>query len=212
MLFRSRLDGVLMTHSHADHTHGMDDLRPLVIAMRKRVDIHMDEATSRAVRQAFDYLFESPPGSFYPPLLNEKRLVSGEAVWVDGQGGAIEALPFLLEHGEIPALGLRFGRLAYTPDLNGIPRGSLQFLEGLDIWIIDGLRYKPHPTHLSVDEALAWIERMRPVTGAGISTAAFSVMTSHITWSSCTRSPGFTCQATTSAETVPSPRSGILNT
>ena len=158
----NRLDGVLMTHSHADHTHGMDDLRPLVIAMRKRVDIHMDEATSRAVRQAFDYLFESPPGSFYPPLLNEKRLVSGEAVWVDGQGGAIEALPFLLEHGEIPALGLRFGRLAYTPDLNGIPPGSLQFLEGLDIWIIDGLRYKPHPTHLSVDEALAWIERMRP--------------------------------------------------
>jgi phosphoribosyl 1,2-cyclic phosphate phosphodiesterase len=157
-----RLDGVLITHSHADHTHGMDDLRPLVIAMRKRIDIHMDEATSRAVQPAFAYLFESPAGSLYPPLLNEKRLVSGQSVRIEGQGGPIEALPFLLEHGEIPALGLRFGALAYTPDLNGIPSGSLQFLEGLDTWIIDGLRYKPHPTHLSVDEALAWIEKMRP--------------------------------------------------
>jgi phosphoribosyl 1,2-cyclic phosphate phosphodiesterase len=157
-----RLDGVLMTHSHADHTHGMDDLRPLVIAMRKRIDIHMDEATSRVVRQTFAYIFESPPGSLYPPLLNEQRLTSGEMVRIEGQGGPIVALPFLLKHGEIPALGLRFGALAYTPDLNGIPAGSLSFLEGLDTWIIDGLRYKPHPTHLSVDEALAWIERMRP--------------------------------------------------
>lgn len=157
-----RVDGVLMTHSHADHTHGMDDLRPLVIAMRKRIDIHMDEATSRVVRQTFAYIFESPPGSLYPPLLNEQRLTSGEMVRIEGQGGPIVALPFLLKHGEIPALGLRFGALAYTPDLNGIPAGSLPFLEGLDTWIIDGLRYKPHPTHLSVDEALAWIERMRP--------------------------------------------------
>jgi phosphoribosyl 1,2-cyclic phosphate phosphodiesterase len=156
------LDGVLMTHSHADHTHGMDDLRPLVIAMRRRIDIHMDEATSRVVRQAFAYVFASPEGSVYPPLLNEKRLTIGRGVEIEGRGGAIDALPFLLEHGEIPALGLRFGALAYTPDLNAIPAQSLPFLEGLDMWIIDGLRYKPHPTHLSVDEALAWIERMRP--------------------------------------------------
>ena len=157
-----RLDGVLMTHSHADHTHGMDDLRPLVIAMHKRIDIHMDEATSRVVRHAFGYIFETPAGSLYQPLLNEKRLVSGRNVRIDGQGGPIEALPFALEHGEIPALGLQFGALAYTPDLNAIPPDSVQFLEGLDVWIIDGLRYKPHPTHFSVDEALAWIERMRP--------------------------------------------------
>lgn len=158
----ARLDGVLMTHSHADHTHGMDDLRPLVIAMRKRIDIHMDEATSQAVRSAFAYLFESPAGSLYPPLLNEKRLVNGKSVRIEGRGGPIEAAPFLLDHGEIPALGLRFGALAYTPDLNGVPAESVPFLEGLDTWIVDGLRYTPHPTHFSVDEALAWIERMRP--------------------------------------------------
>jgi phosphoribosyl 1,2-cyclic phosphate phosphodiesterase len=157
-----RLDAVLMTHSHADHTHGIDDLRPLVIAMRRRIDMHMDEATSQVVRQAFGYIFETPSGSLYPPLLNDKRMAVGRSVRIDGPGGAIEALPFLLEHGEIPALGLRFGDLAYTPDLNGIPADSLRYLEGLDLWIIDGLRFKPHPSHFSVDEALAWIEKLRP--------------------------------------------------
>jgi phosphoribosyl 1,2-cyclic phosphate phosphodiesterase len=157
-----RLDAVLMTHSHADHTHGMDDLRPLVIAMRRRIDIHMDDVTSQAVRQAFGYIFETPAGSYYPPMLNEKRLAVGETVHIEGPGGAVEARPFRLEHGEISALGLRFGDLAYTPDVNGIPSESLAFLEGLDTWIIDGLRYKPHPSHFSVDEALAWIDKMRP--------------------------------------------------
>ena len=158
----TRLDGVLMTHSHADHTHGMDDLRPLYIAMRRRVDLYMDEATSRVVRRAFEYLFETPSGSLYPPLVNEKRLRHGEPCVVDGPGGPIEAIPFTLEHGEIQALGFRFGRLAYTPDLNAIGPESLRYLEDLDTWIIDGLRYKEHPSHLSVDEALAWIGKMRP--------------------------------------------------
>ncbi len=156
------LDGVLMTHSHADHTHGIDDLRPLVMAMRKRIDIHMDEATSRVVRRAFSYLFEAPPGSLYPALLNEDRLTAGQSAQIEGAGGSIEALPFRLDHGDIPSLGFRFGALAYTPDLKAIPAESVPFLEDLDAWIIGGLRYKPHPTHFSVDEALAWIARMRP--------------------------------------------------
>jgi phosphoribosyl 1,2-cyclic phosphate phosphodiesterase len=157
-----RLDGVLMTHSHADHTHGIDDLRPLVIAMRKRINVHMDEATSRVVRQAFGYIFEAPSGSLYPPLLNEERLTKGRLARIEGPGGPIEALPFGLDHGDIPSLGFRFGALAYTPDLKAIPAESLPFLEGLEMWIIGGLRYKPHPTHFSVDEALDWIVRMRP--------------------------------------------------
>lgn len=157
-----RLDAVLMTHSHADHTHGMDDLRPLVIAMRKRIDIHMDEATARVVRRAFGYIFETPPGSLYPPLLDDHRMAPGATVRIAGAGGVIEAQPFRLEHGEIDALGLRFGRIAYTPDVKRIPPESEAFLEGLDTWIIDGLRYKPHESHFSVDEALAWIDKMRP--------------------------------------------------
>jgi len=158
----TRLDGVLITHSHADHTHGMDDLRPLFIAARRRVDVYMDEATAAVVRQSFGYLFETPKGSLYPPILNERRLRHGEPCMIDGPGGALAATPFDLEHGEIKALGLRVGGLAYTPDVNAIDPESAGFLEGLDIWIVDALRYKPHPSHFSVDEALAWIERMRP--------------------------------------------------
>ncbi|MEA2760030.1 MAG: phosphoribosyl 1,2-cyclic phosphate phosphodiesterase [Methylobacteriaceae bacterium] len=157
-----RLDGILMTHPHADHTHGVDDVRPLVISMRRRITMYMDEATSRDVRTKFDYIFETPPGSSYPPLLDEHRIVHSEPVRVDGPGGPIEALPFRLSHGEIDALGLRFGDIAYTPDLNGIPDESLSFLQGLDLWIVDALRYAPHPSHFSLAETLGWIARLKP--------------------------------------------------
>jgi phosphoribosyl 1,2-cyclic phosphate phosphodiesterase len=157
-----RLDGVLMTHSHADHTHGMDDLRPLFIAMRRRIDVHMDEATARVVRHSFAYLFETPSGSLYPPLLNERRLKHGETCVIEGPGGPIATTPFELQHGEINALGLRIGALAYTPDVSAIGAESLRFLKDLDVWIIDALRYRPHPSHFSLDEALAWIGRMQP--------------------------------------------------
>lgn len=157
-----RLDGILMTHSHADHTHGIDDVRPLVIKMRRRIDMHMDEPTSQVVRNNFSYIFESPPGSQYPPLLNERRLIHGQPARIDGPGGPLEAWPFLLDHGEIEALGFRFGDVAYTPDLIKVPDDSLAFLEGLDLWIIDALRYTRHPSHLSVEEALELIARMKP--------------------------------------------------
>ncbi len=156
------LEAILMTHSHADHTHGMDDVRPLVIKARKRIALHMDELTAAVVRRTFPYVFESPPGSLYPPLLDDKRIRSGEPIDLEGPGGAIEATPFLLHHGEIDALGYRFDAIAYTPDLNAIPNESVRHLEGLDLWIIDALRHTRHPSHFSLEEALAWIDRMRP--------------------------------------------------
>ena len=87
---------------------------------------------------------------------------SGSPCKIQGPGGAIEATPFDLDHGEINALGFRIGKLAYTPDVKRIPEASRPLLEGLDVWIIDALRYRQHPSHFSLDEALAEIEAMRP--------------------------------------------------
>ena len=114
------------------------------------------------MNEKFAYIFKTPPGSSYPPILTEHRLTAGEPARIDGPGGPIEATPFDLGHGEGSALGFRIGGLAYTPDLNAVPDKSLGFLEGLEVWIIDALRYSPHPSHLSLAEALAWIQRMRP--------------------------------------------------
>ncbi|MGD0632741.1 MAG: MBL fold metallo-hydrolase [Beijerinckiaceae bacterium] len=157
-----RLDGILLTHSHADHTHGIDDLRPLVQEMKARIGLYMDEFTSSIVRNAFRYVFDTPPGSGYPPLLSEHRIIVGRMLTVKGPGGPLEALPFRLNHGEIDALGFRFGNVAYTPDLNAIPEESIAALEGLDLWIVDALRYSRHPSHFSLEETLSWIERLRP--------------------------------------------------
>jgi phosphoribosyl 1,2-cyclic phosphate phosphodiesterase len=157
-----RLDAVLFTHEHADHTHGIDDLRALAIHQRRRIDVHLDESTSRALHRRFAYCFETPPGSSYPPILREHRLAAGEPVTIDGAGGPITALPVLHDHGDISALGFRFGSLAYSPDIKGMPAASAEALAGIDTWIVDALRYTPHPSHWSLPETLEWIGRIRP--------------------------------------------------
>jgi phosphoribosyl 1,2-cyclic phosphate phosphodiesterase len=156
------VDGVLLTHPHADHIHGIDDLRPLFLERHALVDVYMDEPTALRVRSAFSYIFMTPEGSSYPPMATDIRLRSGSPSRIEGAGGAIEAIPFDLDHGDIGALGFRFGNLAYTPDVKRIPAASRPLLEGLDVWIVDALRYRAHPSHFSLDEALAEIETMRP--------------------------------------------------
>jgi phosphoribosyl 1,2-cyclic phosphate phosphodiesterase len=156
------LDGVLFTHEHADQTHGIDDLRGLVIHHRRRIDVYLDEPTARALRLRFAYCFTTPEGSSYPPILNEYRITPGEPVVIKGEGGPITALPFLQDHGDIPSLGFRFGKVAYSSDVKDLPPESAAALEGIEIWIVDALRYQPHPTHFSVADALAWIERIKP--------------------------------------------------
>lgn len=158
-----KLDGVLYTHDHADHTHGIDDVRPIVIAQRKRVDVYLDEQTSRIMNARFGYCFHTPQGSEYPPIVTEHRIAAGKPVTIDGEGGPIEALPILHQHGNnVTALGFRFGGLAYSPDVNGFPPESLAALAGLNVWILDALRYRPHPSHFTVEEAVGWIGRVRP--------------------------------------------------
>jgi phosphoribosyl 1,2-cyclic phosphate phosphodiesterase len=156
------LDAAMFTHAHADHTHGIDDLRPLFIQARRRVDVYLDEDTGRALQKKFGYCFETPPGSEYPAILQSHRIVAGEPVTIPGAGGPITALPVLQKHGEIHSLGFRFGGLGYSCDISGLPEESLAAFAGLDVWIVDALRYAPHPSHFSLDDALGWIERVRP--------------------------------------------------
>jgi phosphoribosyl 1,2-cyclic phosphate phosphodiesterase len=156
------LDGVLITHEHADHTHGIDDLRPVFIHKRRRIDVWLDEPTSRALHARFGYCFMTPPGSQYPPILNEHRLTPGQGITIQGQGGDIDVLPVLQAHGDIPSLGFRFGSVAYSTDLKSLPEASIAALQGLDIWIVDALRRSPHPSHFNLEETLGWIERIKP--------------------------------------------------
>jgi phosphoribosyl 1,2-cyclic phosphate phosphodiesterase len=156
------IDAVFLTHEHADQTHGIDDLRSVVLHQRRRIPVYLNQSTAKDIMHRFSYCFVSPPGSDYPPILTQHAIEAGESEIVEGKGGAVEISAFLLQHGNIPALGYRIGAAAYTPDVNDIPAESWSYLQNLNLWIIDGLRYTSHPSHFSVSDALSWIERFKP--------------------------------------------------
>jgi phosphoribosyl 1,2-cyclic phosphate phosphodiesterase len=155
------LDGVLYTHDHADHTHGIDDLRGVFFNMRKRVHIWADPATRRALQTRFDYCFAQPPGSLYPAILEPHNINAPQPFRIGGAGGSIEVQPYWQHHGDGKTLGFRFGNIAYSPDVSDIPDESLPYLQGLDLWIVDALRATPHPSHFSVKQAREWIDRLK---------------------------------------------------
>ncbi len=155
-----RLDGVVYTHAHADHMHGIDDLRMIVFNMRARIPVYADADTQNALLSRFAYAFVQPEGSSYPPIL-DLHSIDGDFV-IDGPGGAIPFKPFRVKHGAIDALGFRIENLAYLPDVSEIYDDALPALEGLDCWVLDALRRAPHPTHFNLDDALKWITRMAP--------------------------------------------------
>ncbi|MFN8830041.1 MAG: MBL fold metallo-hydrolase [Labrys sp. (in: a-proteobacteria)] len=156
------IDAVLFTHEHADHTHGIDDMRVLAIHQRRLIEAHADDKTADLLIRRFGYCFETPPGSQYPPILALKRLDDGIPIHLSGRGGGLTAVPFMMHHGDTNALGFRFGNLAYSSDVNGLPPESEALLQDLDVWIVDALRYTQHPSHWSLADALAWIERIKP--------------------------------------------------
>ena len=156
------IDAVFLTHEHADQTHGIDDLRSVVLHQRRRIATYFNQSTAKDIMARFSYCFISPEGSDYPPILEGHSIEAGERRVIEGKGGPVTMSAFLVQHGNIPALGYRIGDAAYTPDLNDIPPASWSALEGLELWIVDGLRYTGHPSHFSVSEALSWIERFKP--------------------------------------------------
>jgi phosphoribosyl 1,2-cyclic phosphate phosphodiesterase len=154
------LDGVIYTHSHADHVHGIDDLRQIVFNIRRRLPVWADGPTQDALLSRFGYAFIQPQGSAYPAIL-DLHTIDGP-VTVPGAGGDITLTPFRAEHGAMDALGFRIGPLAYLPDVIEIPPESWPLLEGLDCWVLDALRRKPHPTHAHLALSLEWIARAKP--------------------------------------------------
>jgi phosphoribosyl 1,2-cyclic phosphate phosphodiesterase len=154
------LDAVVYTHSHADHVHGIDDLRMIVFNMRQRLQVWADGDTSNDLLGRFGYAFVQPKGSAYPPIC-ELNAIDGD-ITISGEGGDITLTPFEVEHGRIDALGFRVGDVAYLPDVSTIPDKAWGALQNLDTWIVDALRREPHPTHSHLANTLEWITRAAP--------------------------------------------------
>lgn len=157
------LDGVAWTHAHADHIHGIDDLRTVVQNRRARLPVWADADTAELLMARFAYVFVQPAGSLYPPILDLRR-IDGPFV-IDGAGGPIALRPFRVRHGGIEALGFRVNDFAYLPDVSDIPEAAWGELAGLDTFVLDALRRTPHPTHAHLALSLEWLARAAPRRG-----------------------------------------------
>lgn len=159
------LDGVVFTHAHADQAHGIDDVRAIVYRRGARLPAYMSPATRLELTQRFDYIFQTPEGSSYPPLMTAHDVVPGEAFSITGDGGEIALSLFDVAHGSSPCSGVRAGGFAYTPDVSGLDAAAFEALSGSTIWIVDALRDKPHPSHAHLALTLDWLEIVRPQLG-----------------------------------------------
>lgn len=163
----ARLDAVLWTHAHADHIHGIDDLRQVALNTRALVETWADAPTATVLERRFGYIFETPPGSSYPPVCRLNR-IRGDVV-IAGAGGALRFTPFTVSHGDIDALGFRIatpgGGIVYLPDVLAIPEEAWPLIEGAEVFICDALRRKPHPSHAHLALTLEWMARSRTPRG-----------------------------------------------
>ena len=152
------IDAVLYTHDHGDQTHGMDDLRAIAYKNRNQIPVYMDQATKEDLFKRFTYCFETPEGRIHPPILTLQQIIKrGDKLELSGPGGIVDIEVFEVEHGTINALGFKFlGEIAYSPDAHTIDDETLESLSGLDLWIVDALRYHRHPTHAHADKSLLW--------------------------------------------------------
>ena len=157
-----RLDAVVLTHPHADHIHGIDDLRTYALQDRKRIPVWADDETYGRLLETFSYCFLKPAGSAYPPICERLPIDHGNRFSVEGPGGSVTFEPLPQQHGAILSLGFRIGDFAYCSDVSAFPPATLEKLEGLDCLVIDALQYREHPSHLSVRQARSIIERLAP--------------------------------------------------
>ncbi len=153
----ARVDAILFTHSHADHVMGLDEVRRFNVLQQQAIPAYADRRTADDLRRTFGYVFDPPPeqGGGIPQI--ELRPIEGPFAF-DG----LDIVPVPILHGRRPILGFRFGAFAYLTDCSAIPESSWALLDGLDVLVLDALRHRAHPTHFSVAEALAVVERLRP--------------------------------------------------
>jgi len=156
------MDAVFYTHEHADHTHGIDDLRALALTARKRIEVYFSARAGKRLTKAFSYCFVAPEENVYPPILIPNEIEAGAAVTITGAGGSISLKPVLQDHGDITTFGYKIGNFLYSCDVSGFPDNSLGDLEKLDVWVLDALRHAAHPSHLNLEQALEWVQRVKP--------------------------------------------------
>ncbi|MEG1452807.1 MBL fold metallo-hydrolase [Brevundimonas sp.] len=156
------LDAVLYTHDHADQTHGIDDIRVFFIQGGQRIPVWLDQATYNSLMKRFGYVFELQNN--YPAIAEAHLIPPHGTPWsVDGAGGAVPVVTFDQAHGNIRAVGYRIGGhngtggVVYSPDVSDLDEAAIEAVRGADLWIVDALRYHPHPTHAHLDKTLGWI-------------------------------------------------------
>ncbi|QRM55505.1 MBL fold metallo-hydrolase [Sinorhizobium sp. BG8] len=157
------IDAVIYSHAHADHLHGIDDIRGFVLQHHRQVPIWADAPTMDLIRSRFGYCLQTPPGSMYPPIITANLIETlDRPIVIEGAGGPLPIEPLLQVHGSIHSLGFRFGNVAYCSDVSDFPETTIPRLCGLDLLIIDAVQYRHHPSHFSLQQALEWIERLSP--------------------------------------------------
>ena len=156
-----RIDHVLFSHDHADQTHGIDDIRAFAYRQRMRIPCQSDAPTRDTLLRRFRYVFEGEKG--YPPIATLEPLVPlGQPFQLEGPSGRMPVTAYDQDHGDVRAVGYRFGNVAYSSDVVGLPDTSMAQLEGLDVFVVDALRYAPHPSHAHLEMALQWIAALKP--------------------------------------------------
>jgi len=153
-----RLDAILFTHSHADHIMGLDDVRPFNFRQREVIPIYGADSTLEAIKTSFRYIFRDNAGSATAIPKLDPNILTGEPFDLFG----LRFTPIPVTHGKDTIYGFRFGDAAYLTDHSDIPEASLKLLRGLDVLFLDALRYKPHPTHSTVERSLEYVEMLTP--------------------------------------------------
>lgn len=153
-------DAILYTHAHADHIHGIDDIRSLNFHRSAPIPCYANKATLTELHERFGYVFREPIPQYgwFRPCLIANEITPGKAFAVEG----VRVMPFRQIHGKVDSLGFRIGSMAYSTDVKAFPPESEEYLHGLDLWILDCLKPEPAPTHTHLAQSLEWIAKFKP--------------------------------------------------